>query len=205
MTKPPVALKAMKPPKLTPFEEAWGFQRTGDWSGWMTLLCTRCNVPIGKFTRYDWMTSRLSPPYIFSGETIVRPSGRIEQLLSRHLEQPETAYQCLVLHFTQGEAFYEAIARNPSADPVWLRAISQCYGSRYHEALAKNPVLQMLLVEDPAHQDWISPVLASAQRSQARKEEDKKILADELARAENLRLVAYFLDREAQKKKASNP
>ena len=85
------------------------------------------------------------------------PAYEVRILIEAHLASPETPRQCLEYHFAMSKRFYRSIASNPSSDVVWLQTIAQNGG--WNWTLSENPVLPLLLLEDPAHEEWIRPLL----------------------------------------------
>jgi hypothetical protein len=150
---------------ITAFETTWGIKRVGDWSGYMALHCLYCGASLGRLTRSDWMRSRCKEWVGLYESTNEVPDFRVRQLIGEHLAHAETPYVCLETHFMAGNAnnvMHTFIAQNPSADPKWLRLIA-LYG-RSDLSLKANPVLPLLLIEDPAHADWIEPILKGGWR-----------------------------------------
>ncbi len=146
----------------TPFEAKWGLQRGGWGRDKFPLLCRTCGGTLGLISSSDWLYTHRKGWRTSDGSNIAHPCGRVHDLVIEHIESPATPKACLALYMAAGTAMYHWIAKSPNADPGWLIYIAK--HDRHDYALLQNPLLPLLLLEDPSHLDWIEKLRGSPWR-----------------------------------------
>ena len=145
----------------TPFELKWGIRRGGWGARLWPLRCLSCDQQIGEVTASDWM---------YCHRRDVATCGKVGDLLRDHLCNAATPRACLARAWDSSDprdGRWDWLARNPSSDPIWLRAMAAHPYQHYDWPLAQNPALDLLLLEEPAHAAWIGPIRRRYRREEA--------------------------------------
>jgi len=144
----------------TPFELKWGLRRGGWGKADFPLLCEYCGATLGQITVSDWMYStRVQHGYRDDKSGVATPHGTIHALLRDHLVDLATSVACLAPRYAANNHFHSWLAQNPNSNPAWLREMAKHPYEHNDNYLRKNPILPMLLLEDPAHAEWIKPLM----------------------------------------------
>lgn len=158
----------MPTPKIT-FEDRWKLARTGfsrlDLFG---VSCLICEKPIGMVRAYDWMR-RQYLSWTGSGYGL---DGKMADLFRAHMKDPSTTPECLSWH-AKGSylrntetvdqqlqknryGYLGSLLENPNTPADILQAWARS-SSLFADHVKKNPILDMLLLEDPgSHEHWIT-------------------------------------------------